>query len=96
MPRNDRSDSLSVRGGDDPRRPVKALNQEAELEHAWSQAHDTGGVEHQGEKDRRGEPDEPGRTAPKEGGPSRAAGLPPDHAEPDAPHAAPKRDESED
>jgi hypothetical protein len=48
MPRNDRSDALSVRGDDDPRKPVKALEQEAEIELGRSQATDSGGVEHQG------------------------------------------------
>ncbi len=47
MPRNDRSDSLSVRSDDDPRRQLKALEQETELELGASEARDTGGVEHQ-------------------------------------------------
>ncbi len=51
MPRNDLSDSLSVRGEDDPRRPVKALEQETELELGSSEAKDTGGVEHRSERD---------------------------------------------
>ncbi len=46
MPRNDRSDSLSVRGQDDPRQPLRKLEQEAELELGRSEAGDTGGVEH--------------------------------------------------
>ena len=32
MPKNDESDSLSVRGGDDPRRPLRALEDETEHE----------------------------------------------------------------
>jgi hypothetical protein len=99
MPRNDRSDSLSVRSDDDPRRPLKAMQQEAELEFGWSETHDTGGVEHQSSAERdgetparpRGEPDEP-----KEGGPSRAASQPPDRPETDAPLAPEKREEAED
>ncbi len=51
MPRNDLSDSLSVRGEDDPRRPVKALEQETELELGSSEAKDTGGAEHRSERD---------------------------------------------
>ncbi len=47
MPRNDRSDSLSVRGDDDPRRTLKGMQQEVELELGSSEASDTGGVEHQ-------------------------------------------------
>jgi hypothetical protein len=54
MPRNDRSDSLSVRGEDDPRRPLKALEQETERELGWAEAHDTGGVEHQAQRERDG------------------------------------------
>ncbi len=54
MPRNDRSDSLSVRGDDDPRRVMKGMQQEAEVELGWSEARDTGGVEHQGPADRAG------------------------------------------
>jgi hypothetical protein len=94
MPRNDRSDSLSVRGDDDPRRPLKAMQQEAELEFGWSQSHDSGGVEHQGQDDRAGRA--PERSEPKEGGPSRSAGTPPDREPDDAPLAPSKREESED
>lgn len=54
MPRNDRSDSLSVRADDDPRNPLKALEQETELELGRSEANDTGGVEHQSSADRGG------------------------------------------
>ncbi len=54
MPRNDRSDSLSVRGDDDPRRTMKGMEQETELELGSSEAGDTGGVEHQSRADRAG------------------------------------------
>ena len=54
MPRNDRSDSLSIRGQDDPRRPLRAMQQETERELGWSEAGDTGGVEHQSPADREG------------------------------------------
>ncbi len=54
MPRNDRSDSLSVRGEDDPRRIMKGMQQEVELELGSSEAGDTGGVEHQSAEDRGG------------------------------------------
>jgi hypothetical protein len=96
MPRNDRSDSLSVRGGDDPRRPMKALEQETEMELARSEARDSGGVEHQTREEREGKTPAgpPGKVM--EGGPQRAAGLPPDRGEPDAPHAPAKREEGED
>ena len=96
MPRNDRSDSLSVRGEDDPRRPLKALQQEAERELGWSQAHDTGGVEHQSQGDRDGRAPERRPDEPKEGGPKRAAGSPPDREPDDAPLAPEKREEGED
>ncbi len=56
MPRNDASDSKSVRSPDDPRRSVKALQQETELALGASEAHDTGGVEHQSREDREGIP----------------------------------------
>lgn len=96
MPRNDQSDSLSVRGEDDPRRPVKALQQEAERELGWSETHDTGGVEHQTSQDREGHaPDRP-LGEPKEGGPKRAAGNPPDREPDDAPLAPEKREEGQD
>jgi hypothetical protein len=95
MPRNDRSDSLSVRGQDDPRRPVKALAQDAERELGWSQAHDTGGVEHQSPDEREGRA--PGRQRePKEGGPRRAAGSPAGNEPDDAPLAPEKREEDHD
>ncbi len=58
MPRNDRSDSLSIRGEDDPRRPLKALEQEAELELGSEEAHQTGGPEHMSDLDREGVPRE--------------------------------------
>lgn len=96
MPRNDRSDSLSVRGEDDPRRPVKALAQETELELGWSETRDSGGVEHQSQEDREGRSPERPRDDVKEGGPRRAAGNPPDHGEPDSPTAPEKREERED
>jgi hypothetical protein len=97
MPRNDRSDSLSVRGDDDPRNPWKAMQQETELELGWSESHDTGGVEHRSAAEREGAgAEERPRGEPKQGGPSRAAGNPPDHAEPDAPLAPQKREEAED
>jgi hypothetical protein len=55
MPNNDRSDAFSVRGRSDdeeprpdPRREMKAMEQTVEREMAWSEAQDTGGVEHQG------------------------------------------------
>ncbi len=54
MPRNDRSDSLSVRGEDDPRRPLKGMQQETELELGQAEAGQTGGVEHQSLGDREG------------------------------------------
>lgn len=54
MPRNDQSDSLSVRGADDPRRIMKGMQQETELELGSSEARDTGGVEHQSAEDRAG------------------------------------------
>lgn len=47
MPRNDVSDSKTVRAPDDPRTPLKALQQETELELGRAEAGDTGGVEHQ-------------------------------------------------
>lgn len=56
MPRNDASDSKSVRSPDDPRRSLKALQQETEREFGASEAHDTGGVEHQSRSDREGTP----------------------------------------
>jgi hypothetical protein len=97
MPRNDRSDSLSVRGEDDPRNPLKAMQQETELELGWSESHDTGGVEHQSAAEREGAgAEERPRGEPKEGGPARSAGNPPDHAEPDPPLAPKKREEAED
>jgi hypothetical protein len=52
MPRNDRS--LSVRAPDDPRKLLRALEQEAERERGRSEASDTGGVEHQSRADREG------------------------------------------
>ncbi len=54
MPRNDRSDSLSVREEQDPRRTMKGMQQETELELGRSEAGDTGGVEHQSRADREG------------------------------------------
>ncbi len=54
MPRNDRSDSLSVRAEEDPRRTMKGMQQEVELELGSSEAGDTGGVEHQSRADREG------------------------------------------
>ncbi|GEJ59130.1 hypothetical protein [Anaeromyxobacter diazotrophicus] len=59
MPRNDRSDALSVRGEDDPRNPLKALEQETELELGRSEANDTGGAEHRGPGAGEGRGDEP-------------------------------------
>jgi hypothetical protein len=94
MPDDNRSDLYSVPGGGDPRRPVRALQQEAEAELAQSEAHDTGGVEHQTRDDREGKVP-PGARVMR-GGPERAAGLPPDRGEPDAPHAPAKRQEGED
>ncbi|HEX8908317.1 MAG TPA: BON domain-containing protein [Anaeromyxobacteraceae bacterium] len=41
------SDSKTVRAPDDPRTPLKALQQETELELGRAEAGDTGGVEHQ-------------------------------------------------
>ncbi len=96
MPRNDRSDSLSVRGEDDPRRPVKTLEQEAEREPGWSEARDTGGVEHQSRGDREGRAPERARGHAKDGGPDRAAVLPPDREPDDAPLAPGRRDEGGD
>lgn len=72
MPRNDRSDSLSVREQDDPRRLMKGMQQETELELGRAEATQSGGAEHQGAAERRG-------TAP-------AAPEQPAHA-PDAPGA---------
>ncbi len=54
MPRNDRSDSLSVREEQDPRRTMKGMQQETERELGRSEANDTGGVEHQSREDREG------------------------------------------
>lgn len=54
MPRNDISDSLSVRQDDDPRKPLKALQEEAEQELLEAERTDTGGVEHQSARDRAG------------------------------------------
>lgn len=54
MPRNDRSDSLSVRAQDDPRRVMKGMQQEVERELGASEGTDTGGVEHQDRRDREG------------------------------------------
>ena len=56
MSRNDRSDSLSVRQDDDPRRDLKALQQEAEQELLRAEATRSGGVDHQSERDRAGVP----------------------------------------
>ncbi|HET9596431.1 MAG TPA: hypothetical protein VFP65_12655 [Anaeromyxobacteraceae bacterium] len=67
MPRNDRSDSLSVRGRDDPRQPLRKLEQEAELELGRSEAGDTGGVEHRSR-------DEAARVADATGSSQRRAG----------------------
>jgi hypothetical protein len=61
MPRNDRSDSLSVRGDDDPRRELKKMEQEAELELGASEARNTGGVEHQTREERERPEAEPAR-----------------------------------
>jgi hypothetical protein len=46
MPRNDTSDSLSVRAADDPRRPLKALAQEAEKELLQVESTRSGGSDH--------------------------------------------------
>jgi hypothetical protein len=56
MPRNDISDSLSVRHEDDPRKPVEALQQETEQELISAERRQTGGVEHQSAADLEGVP----------------------------------------
>ena len=65
MPRNDRSDSLSVREEEDPRGLMKGMQQEVERELGRSEGTDSSGVEHQSRAEREGgapvegAPDEP-------------------------------------
>ena len=56
MPRNDRSDSLSVRGDDDPRNPMKAMEQESEMELLQVERDHRGGPAHATQEDRDGLP----------------------------------------
>ena len=81
MPRNDRSDSLSVRAEDDPddtRRIMKAMQQETEQQLGRSEANDTGGVEHQGPGEHGGRQPGPREQARAPAGGERVAPRAPD------------------
>lgn len=54
MPRNDISDSLSIRSDDDPRKPLERLQQETEQELITAERRASGGVEHQSREEREG------------------------------------------
>jgi hypothetical protein len=58
MPRNDRSDSLSVRSPDDPRTPLRRMQEEVERELRDHEAEQTGGPAHRSARERE-ETDEP-------------------------------------
>jgi hypothetical protein len=63
MPRNDRSDSLSVRSDDDPRRPMRGMQNEVEQELLHAEQ-DSRAADH--------DPREPEREAGADAGPERA------------------------